>query len=437
MILLLHPVLAKVMLASMIVVMVCVLGALAIHRLASRITTLDRAPGVSHDALAAYESVIHRLRHQEQQLEILRRAESDRAQKSESISAAVLANLSSGVLLFNADGLVQQANDSAHAILDLPAPNGWHARDVFRGVKQVRRENGDVAGPALFLAQAIDSALHEGASFRRLEVDYHCDRGDRVLGLTISPVRRPEGILGAACLISDLTEVTLLQQDMRMRENLAALGEISAGLATQFQKSLAIVSSFAQKLTMEDDMAAVRQHAFRITAETKKMGRTLDDFREFTEPDAAGNEQVELRSLLEDCARQCKVQLVATNFDDSLFLYGDPTILRHTFLNLLRNSAEAARNGRPVRIEVSTKTEGDQTRIMLRDDGVGIKPENLPKVCSPFFTTKPEGTGLGLALVNRVVTQLGGKIEVSSDTSGTTFTLSIPAQGRARAAVLV
>lgn len=437
MILLLHPVLAKIMLASMMVVMVCLLGALAIHRLASRITTLDRAPGVSHDALAAYESVIHRLRHQERQLEVLRRAESDRAQKSESISAAVIANLSSGVLLFNTDGLVQQANDSAHAILDLPAPAGWHARDVFRGVKQVRRENGEVAGPALFLVQAIDSALRDGATYRRLEVDYHCDHGDRVLGLTISPVRGQEGILGAACLISDLTEVTRLQRDMRMRENLAALGEISAGLAAQFQKSLAIVSSFGQKLTMQDDMAAVRQHAFRITAETKKMARTLEDFREFTVPDAAGSEQVGLRSLLEDCARQCKVHLVANHVDESLFLYGDPTTLRHTFVNLLRNSAEAARNGRPVRVEVSTRTEGDQTRIVLRDDGVGIKPENLSKVCSPFFTTKAEGTGLGLALVNRVVIQLGGKLEVSSDTSGTTFTLSIPAQRRARAAVMV
>src|SRR5579872_3066148 len=295
-ILLLHPVLAKVLLASMIVVVVCVLGALIIHRLASGITTLDRAPGVSHDALAAYESVIHRLRHQEQQLEVLRRAESERAQTSESISAALIANLSSGVLLFNGDGLVQQANDSVRTILDLPAPSGLHARDVFRGVKQVRRETGEPAGPSLFLAEAIDSTLQDGSTYRRLEADYQCAAGDRVLGLTISPVRRQDGIIGAACLISDLTEPARLAREMRVRDNLAALGEISTGLAAHFQKSLAIVSSYAQKLTMEDDMAAVRQHAFRITAETKKMARTLDDFREFTQQDPSAGEQIELRS---------------------------------------------------------------------------------------------------------------------------------------------
>ncbi|HZU41764.1 MAG TPA: ATP-binding protein [Terriglobales bacterium] len=438
MILLLHPVLAKVLLATISVLLICVLGALAIHRLASGITKLDRAPGISHDALAAYESVIHRLRHQEQQLEILRRAESDRAQKSESISTAIIANLSSGVLLFNTDGLVQQANDSVHAILDLPASTGCHARDIFRGVKQLRKENGEVAGSALFLAQAIDSTLHDGTTYRRLEADYHCEAGDRVLGLTISPVRRQDSnIIGAACLISDLTEVTRLARDMRLRESLAAMGEISGGLATQFQKSLAIISSFAQKLTMEDDMAAVRQHAFRITAETKKMARTLDDFREIAQGDASADEQVELRTLLEDCARESKVNLIATDVDDSLFLRGNPATLRHAFSNLLRNSAEAARNGRPVRVEVSTKTDGDQTRIVLRDDGVGIKPENLSKLCSPFFTTKPEGTGLGLALVHRVVTQLGGKLEISSDASGATFTISIPAVRRVRAAAMV
>ena len=438
MILLLHPVLAKVLLASMIVVMICVLGALIIHRLASGITTLDRAPGVSHDALAAYESVIHRLRHQEQQLEVLRRAESERAQTSESISAALIANLSSGVLLFNGDGLVQQANDSVRTILDLPAPSGLHARDVFRGVKQVRRETGEPAGPALFLAEAIDSTLQDGNTYRRLEADYQCAAGDRVLGLTISPVRRQDGnIIGAACLISNLTEPARLAREMRVRDNLAALGEISTGLAAHFQKSLAIVSSYAQKLTMEDDMAAVRQHAFRITAETKKMARTLEDFREFTQQDPSAGEQVELRSLLEDCARECKVHLVAASLDDSLMISGNPATLRHAFSNLLRNSAEAARNGTPVRVEVSAQNDGERTRIVLRDDGAGIKPENLSKIFTPFFTTKPEGTGLGLALVHRIVSQLGGTLDVASDASGTTFTLSVPARRRARAAVMV
>lgn len=282
MILLLSPVVVKVFVGSLIALVFFAVGAMLIHRIANGIGASGRSSAPSHDALAAYESVIHRLRHQEQQLEIMRRAESDRAQTSESISAAVLANLSSGVLLFNSDGLVQQANDAARDLLDLTAPCGSHARDVFRDVKQVRLENGENAGPAYFLAEAIDSTLHEGTTFRRLEADYHSSTvGDRVLGLTISPVRRQDSIIAAVCLISDITDATRLSSEAR-DDSRAALSDMCSGMASQFQKSLAVIANYAHKVGMEDDVATLRQHAFRITAETEKLNRAVGDFLELT-----------------------------------------------------------------------------------------------------------------------------------------------------------
>lgn len=439
MILFLNPVVGKVLLASMIAAFFFIAGAILIHRLGLGMASTQRAPGVSPDALAAYESVIQRLRHQEQQLEVMRRAESDRAQASESISAAVLANLNSGVLLFNANGLVAQVNDAARRILDLTAPCGARARDAFRGVIEVRKETGESAGPAHFLAQAVDSTLQEGATFRRLEADYRTEAGEnRILGLTISPVRRQDdAIIGAACLISDLTEVSRLTAETRFHENLAALGEMSAGMATQFQKSLALISSYAQKLTMEDDVAAARQFAFRITAESKKLSRTIGDFLEFTHPQSSHSEAIAIRSLLEDCARECNIDLVADSLEDDVVVSGDPAALRQAFLNLLRNSAEAARNGAQVRVVVRAEEDGERMRIVLRDNGVGIPSEHLSKVFVPFYTTKPEGTGLGLALVHRIVTQHGGTLHVTSGPSGTTFTISVPAARRARVAAMV
>lgn len=282
MMLLLNPVVMKVFVGSLIALVFFALGAMLIHRLANGIAASEHSSAPSHDALAAYESVIHRLRHQEQQLEIMRRAESDRAQTSESISAAVLANLSSGVLLFNSDGLVQHANDAARDILDLTAPCGSHARDVFRAVKQVRLESGEDAGPAYFLAQAIDSTLHEGTTFRRLEADYPSSSGDvRVFGLTISPVRRQDSIIAAVCLISDITEAARLSSEAR-DDSRTALRDMCSGMASQSQKSLAMIANYAHKIGMEDDLAAVRQHAFRITAETDRLSRAVGDFLELT-----------------------------------------------------------------------------------------------------------------------------------------------------------
>jgi len=296
--LLLNPVVVKVLVASLIAVFAFIVGAAVIHKLGSGISA-EHSP-VSSDALAAYESVIQRLRHQEQQLEVLRRAESDRAQASESISAAVLANLSSGVLLFNSNGLVEQANDVARKILALIAPSGLHARDVFRAVTQVRMETGDPAGAAPFLADAIASTLQDGTAFRRLEADFELPADQRILGLTISPVRRQDGsILGATCLISDLTEITRLTADMRLRDHLAALGEKSAGVAAQFQKALALISTCTHKLTVEDDVAALRQFAFRIDAESKQLNRALSDFIDSTQP-ASPRRSADLRALLED-----------------------------------------------------------------------------------------------------------------------------------------
>ncbi len=281
MMLLLSPVVMRVFVGSLIALVFFVLGALMIHRLAKGIAVSERSSTPSHDALAAYESVIHRLRHQEQQLEIMRRAESDRAQTSESISAAVLANLSSGVLLFNSGGLVQQANDAARDILELTAPCGSHARDVFRGVTQVRLENGEDAGPAYFLAEAIDATLREGTPFRRLEADCQSPTGDRLLGLTISPVRRQDSIIAAVCLISDITDVAHPRLEAS-DDNRAAWSDMCTGMASQFQKSLAIIGNYAHKIGMDDDFASVRQHAFRITAESDRLSRALGDFLELT-----------------------------------------------------------------------------------------------------------------------------------------------------------
>ena len=329
MILLLNPVAAKVAVASLIAALAFIAGATLIHKLGSGISADHSA--ASPDALAAYESIIQRLRHQEQQLEVMRRAESDRAQTSESISAAVLANLSSGVLLFNINGLVEQANDAARKILELAAPSGLHARDVFRSVKQVRRETAEPAGSAPFLAEAIASTLRDGATFRRLEADSESSPGEsRILGLTISPVRRQDGtILAAACLISDLTEITRLSAEMRLRDNLAALGEMSAGMASQFHKSLALISTYAHKLTVEDDIATLRQFAFKIDAESKLLSDSVSDFLDTTWPNVSRREPGEIRSLLEDLvARRGGTLNVITDASGTTFTISVPAARR-------------------------------------------------------------------------------------------------------------
>jgi signal transduction histidine kinase len=129
------------------------------------------------------------------------------------------------------------------------------------------------------------------------------------------------------------------------------------------------------------------------------------------------------------------VDLRVEDVPAEMALMGDPTALRQAFSNLLRNSAEAARNGTPVEVKVAAATDEHGTRLTLTDNGQGIPQDKLGKIFIPFFTTKAQGTGLGLALVHRIVTEHGGSIAVSSGDWGTTFTLAFPAPVLARAAL--
>lgn len=385
---------------------------------------------------AAYQGVIQRLKEQEKELDRLHKAERERAQVSENVSAAVLSNLPSGVLLFNPAGLVQQANEAAKSILGYASPLGLHARDLFRGVSSVRMAADEPEASLDALLDAVEQALRKGAAFRRLEAGYRTPGGEqRVLGITLSPVRTAVGdTLGAACLVSDLTEITTLARQVRLRENLAALGEMSAGIAHEFKNSLATVSGYAQMLTGERDPETSQQFARKIAAETSSLTRIVTDFLNFARPQDIHAETVELRPLLEDCARECGVALRFGDFPSGLELNGDPTALRQAFANLLRNSAEAVRDGKPAEVAVSAGSAGQSLRLVLRDNGGGIPQEDLARIFIPFFTTKSQGTGLGLALVHRILTEHGGAISAASDAAGSTFTLSFPAAKTAPAA---
>ncbi len=392
-------------------------------------------------ALAAYEGVISKLKEQEKELERLRRADREQANESASMSESVLSNLSSGVVLFNNNNLVRQANPAAKMLLGYQSVAGLHTRDIFRGVTQARitlspADGGDAASPDIdwsepgpaALLKAIASCLKDGALFRRVEADYTTPAGEpRVLGITLSPVRNYGGdTVAAVALLSDLTEITHLAQQMRLRESMAALGEMSAGIAHEFKNSLATISGYAQMLRREASAGTEREFAGKIADETTSLARIVNDFLQFAKPEGLQRSQVDIRAMLLDCAHEAGVELDSTGLPMELKVEGDPTALRQAFSNLLRNSAEAADTGVNPRVVAESTATASMATIVLTDNGKGIPADQIARVFIPFFTTKPHGTGLGLALVHRIITQHGGTITVASSPTGTGFTIALP-----------
>lgn len=228
--------------------------------------------------LHTYHAVIQQLKQQKQELQALQQQERRRAKTGENISAAVLSNLSCGVLFFNTSGLVRQANQAAKNILGFAAPGGMNSSDLFRDA-QLRTVSGETASG---LAEAVSNSLRKSAALRRMEADYVTPAGEeRLLEVTVSPVYGANAaLLGAACLINDQTEIAKIRRNQELR------GALSAEMALALRNSLATISEYARKLAANSDPRQAEQMAADIAHEAQQLERSIGTF--LSERNAAG-----------------------------------------------------------------------------------------------------------------------------------------------------
>jgi two-component system, NtrC family, sensor histidine kinase HydH len=364
---------------------------------------------------ASMQAVIRKLKEQEKELETLHRAERERAQQTERLSEAVTRNMPAGLLLLNSAGLVTSANPAAEAAL---------------GVKSlVYRRYSEVLGAESSLTQLLAGCLEQGRTYRREEVEYLTPSHElRELGVTISPIlNSTNDVTGAICLLSDLTELAALQKQIHMKENLAALGELSAGIAHEFKNALATISGYAQMIRSEAQKGTeLHEHGSLILQQTRALTHVVTEFLKFARPLELADEQVALRPMIEQILAEIAESLPEVSITaegDFADVSGDDALLRQAILNLARNAAEAVSEipgGGRVRIrgeiDHSGITQGQ--RISIADNGAGIPPESMARIFMPFYTTKANGTGLGLAVVQKIVVQHGGTVEARNQSQG-------------------
>jgi signal transduction histidine kinase len=379
---------------------------------------------------ASMQGVIEKLRAQEKELARLHMLAQERAQESERLTEEVTRHMPTGMLLVNATGAISSTNPAAEDALG--------RRPVrYRSYKEIL---GDESG----LAQMLTACLRDGKTFQRGEVEHLTDDGEvRRLGVTISPIYRPARaavrsrvsgvsqppemrVSGALCLMSDLTELTALQKQIRWKENLAALGEMSAGIAHEFKNALATISGYAQMIRSESTPGETRDSAERILDQTRALTHVVTEFLRFAKPLEISYETVVMQPLVERVAlelRESQPECDVICEGAYVELPGDEALLRQALVNLTRNAAEATRDGAARgRVAISGTVEelGGRKwqRISVADNGPGIPEHELPKIFLPFFTTKSEGTGLGLAVVQKVALQHGGSIEARNAAGG-------------------
>lgn len=406
--------------------------------------TASRAESESEFVVETFQALIEQLQEKERELAELHALEKRRAERSERLSERLIANIPSGLVTIDSDGVVMLANSHALKIFESRESAGRaEARKIATGLLLLSSDYRSFFHLSPRISEMVQDCLKNGASFRREEVELTLPDGRvRNIGLSISPISdSSQNVEGALCLLTDITEVLELRERMKLQENLAHLGEMAAGLAHEFKNSLATIHGYVQFI--EAQSAAGADSGNRNTAivstlnEVRLLARLVTDFLNFARPQQLSVAPVDLSEVIRLSAEETDQSRAGAGIALQIkgefpTVPGDESLLRRVFVNLLRNAAEAIDpQSRERRIEVigavDSAGRAPLAHIRVIDTGAGIPAEDVPRVFIPFFTTKTRGYGVGLAIVKKILIAHGGDVTVEhSSPAGTTFHCRLP-----------
>jgi signal transduction histidine kinase len=368
---------------------------------------------------AALQEAVTKLKAQE-------RATAARAEASERLSGEIISSLTAGLLVVDLNGEIRILNPAGRRMLDLA----------------------DEASPAacrraldeLSLSDVIHECLTNSVPVVRRSLTLPDPRhGVSHLGVTVSPLFDDRASLhGAICLFTDLTAVKDLEEQLRLKDSLAAVGELTAGIAHEFRNGLATIHGYSKLLDLDALPAPYRPYVEGIRAEAESLGQVVTNFLNFARPAQLTLARVDLRGICERAADEIRVEARSLGGDVRLQgefgdVDGDDVLLRQAFVNLLHNALEACADASIApAIVIHSEIDAAQrvSRIAVNDSGTGIPIAARERVFRPFFTSRRNGTGLGLALVQKIIVFHNGRIIASgAPEGGASLQITLPLRG--------
>jgi signal transduction histidine kinase len=348
-------------------------------------------------------------------------------------------NLRNGVVAITRDGRVAVMNDIAYRVLGLKR----RGRDIGRHFTEVLKDLPEVAR---IVASAFEISHLPNRAELRLK------NSEKVIGYTLSLVKDAKGgDVGATLFFKDLTRVEQLEERERLRDRLAALGEMAAAIAHEVKNPLAGIEVMSgllkRQLTDRPDAQTVLAD---IIKEAKMANVIVQEVLAFVRPIRLQVEDIALADVIRDAVNMAESHAslkgevaVRVDLPEALRpIQGDPHQLRQIFTNFLTNAFEAMGGVGLVEI-TAIAVDGDDDagpaehgtgptiQITVSDNGPGIPPEVMDRIFSPFFTTKPQGSGLGLAIVRKIVDAHDGRIDVGERPGGgTVFRVTLPVRSQ-------
>ena len=254
--------------------------------------------------------------------------------------------------------------------------------------------------------------------------------------LSSSPMRSDDGrVIGAVLVLRDLTEITRLQRRIADTERHLAIGQMASGIAHDFNNVLNTITQAVALLEMEPERSAQerRRYLGMIDRAARTGAEIIKRVREYIRGGTGERCPVNVSELLrqaldltEPMWRKCPQLRIVTNLAPVAMVEANGPDLQRVFTNLIINAIQAMPEGGVLTVEVEERD--GSVLVHIRDTGIGIAPEQQKNIFLPYFTTKPQGTGLGLSTAQRTVLAQGGSIGFTTDVGkGTTFTITLPA----------
>src|SRR6266853_608892 len=335
---------------------------------------------------------------------------------------SVMAGLEDGLLLFTRDARAVMISPAAEKFLGEPAGQflGRRVTEIFP------------PGHPLHEALHIESdELSEVAAETELETS----EGPKRVSVSVQAIQEDGERMGALVTLRDLDSLESINTQLQVSERLAALGRITAGVAHEVKNPLNSMRLWLENLkeSLPDEADAEAQQAVQVLdKEIDRLDAVVKRFLDFTRPVELKLEATDLSELLREVVRVAQPQMQKAGVEIEELLgngvpevWADRDLLKQAVLNLVLNAAEAMSTGGELRVELARR--GEMAEISVSDTGRGIPLENQQKIFQLFFTTRPGGSGIGLATTFRIVQLHNGSIDFQSEAGrGTTFRIELP-----------
>jgi len=367
------------------------------QQLQSAFEAFNQHSGMLEQSYRELQQTVASLTRQLQKAQSARLAELVKTERVSRHLSHLLETLPGAIVVLDGDGVIREGNSQASALLNQPLIGCSWATIVRREVRDGGSEDGNIQ-------------LRDG----------------RWLSLSRRLLQQEPG---EVLLLADITESRRMSQLRQRQERLTTIGEMTAQFAHQVRTPLASAMLYAAQL---DTTTAKQQRAAeKITARLNDLGRMVNDMLGFAAGAKPAEEAFEVRQLLLEVQAAIEPQLngrvglQVLAEDPGLCVSANKDALKGALLNLVTNAMQACESD--AHIVLGAQSDAHHVQLSVTDNGPGIAADVLPRLFEPFFTTRPQGTGLGLAVVQAVAAAHDGHVDVHASTEGTRFTIRLPA----------